>query len=51
MAGIAAGAADVLDIELFAGLLGHLLGDIRRANTSVGPPGANGTITRTGRDG
>jgi len=47
---IAAGAADILDKELLAEMIGDFSA-IRRAKTSTGPPGANGTITRTEREG
>ena len=47
---IAAGSADILDIELDPVCSDNPCA-MRRAKTSVGPPGANGTITRTGRAG
>ena len=49
-ADIAAGTGHVLHIELPAELLRQFLRDQAGA-ASVGPPAANGTITRTGRAG
>src|SRR5262249_61099654 len=47
-ADIAASTNLVLDVELLSEILGKVFCTSRRANTSVGPAGANGTLMRTG---
>ena len=46
-ADVAAGAGVVLDVELLAEFF-DISAKMIRAIRSLGPPGANGTITRTG---
>src|SRR5262245_59566182 len=51
LADIAASTAYVLDVKLFPEMLGQALRDQAPEYILVGPPGAYGTITRTGRVG
>jgi hypothetical protein len=47
---VAGAAGNVVDVELPSEILADFWA-MTRANTSVGPPGANPTIKRTGRVG